>query len=79
LILPSALAAKRLSDALIPGATTWTGPGINGSITANIAGLPADFWLQWADNAELYPQGIDVIFTCGERLVGLPRTIKVEA
>jgi alpha-D-ribose 1-methylphosphonate 5-triphosphate synthase subunit PhnH len=60
-------------------ATTWTGPGINGSITANIAGLPADFWDQWADNAELYPQGIDVIFTCGERLVGLPRTITVEA
>lgn len=60
-------------------ATTWTGPGVNGSITTNIAGLPTDFCNQWADNAELYPQGIDVVFTCGERLIGLPRTITVEA
>jgi alpha-D-ribose 1-methylphosphonate 5-triphosphate synthase subunit PhnH len=60
-------------------ATTWVGPGINGSITANIAGLRTDFWNQWTDNAELYPQGIDVVFTCGEHLIGLPRTITVEA
>lgn len=59
--------------------TVWTGPGINGAIDVHIAGLPAGFWSQWADNRELYPQGIDIIFTSGNRLLGLPRTIDVEA
>lgn len=60
-------------------ATTWTGPGSNGSIRPAIAGLPAGFWSQWADNSELYPQGVDIIFTCGSQILGLPRTIAVEA
>ncbi|WP_196259311.1 phosphonate C-P lyase system protein PhnH [Pelagibacterium limicola] len=70
------IAVPSLTDG--PG-TRWTGPGIDGSIGVQIAGLPDDFWAQWADNRELYPQGIDVIFTCGKSLVGLPRTINVEA
>ncbi|RWD43450.1 phosphonate C-P lyase system protein PhnH [Mesorhizobium sp.] len=60
-------------------ATTWTGPGINGSMTVGIAGLPARFWAEWDLNRELYPRGIDVIFTSGNAVIGLPRTIKVEA
>lgn len=59
--------------------TTWTGPGINGSIKVGIAGLPFRFWEDWDLNSELYPRGIDVIFTSGNAVVGLPRTIKVEA
>ncbi|UVK49675.1 phosphonate C-P lyase system protein PhnH (plasmid) [Mesorhizobium sp. AR02] len=59
--------------------TTWTGPGVNGSITVGIAGLPFWFWADWDLNSELYPRGIDVIFTAGNAVIGLPRTIKVEA
>ncbi|MFC7397910.1 phosphonate C-P lyase system protein PhnH [Chelatococcus sp. GCM10030263] len=60
-------------------ATSWTGPGIKGSIAVRIAGLPDWFWPEWELNGELYPLGIDVFFTCDNALIGLPRTIRVEA
>ena len=56
----------------------WSGPGIQGVRRVGIAGLPQNFWAQWAGNSELYPLGVDVIFVCGRDIVGLPRTIKVE-
>ncbi|PSH62159.1 phosphonate C-P lyase system protein PhnH [Phyllobacterium sophorae] len=59
--------------------TTWTGPGIKESAGVAIDGLPSWFWSDWDLNSELYPRGVDVIFTCGNALMGLPRTIKVEA
>lgn len=59
--------------------TRWTGPGIDGGIDVSLDGLPDRFWSQWEDNSALYPQGVDIIFTCGSALIGLPRTIKVEA
>jgi len=59
--------------------TTWTGPGIKTSATVGIGGLPFWFWSDWDLNRELYPRGIDVLFTNGNALVGLPRTITVEA
>lgn len=60
-------------------ATTWTGPGIKSSAGVNLSGLPLWFWADWELNRDLYPRGIDVFFTSGNALVGLPRTIKVEA
>lgn len=57
--------------------TTWSGPGIDGSIAPRIAGLPDWFWSDWDLNGELYPMGVDVIFACGDAVVGLPRSIKV--
>lgn len=60
-------------------ATTWRGPGIKTSATVRIAGLPSWFWSDWDLNRELYPRGIDVVFTSGSALIGLPRTIEVEA
>lgn len=59
-------------------ATTWTGPGIDRAIGVAISGLPQGFWQGWADNHALYPLGVDVIFTCGTELVGLPRSVEVE-
>ncbi|QRM32575.1 phosphonate C-P lyase system protein PhnH [Microvirga sp. VF16] len=56
--------------------TIWTGPGIKTSASIAIGGLPFWFWSDWELNGELYPRGIDVIFTCGNALIGLPRTIK---
>ncbi|WP_261335756.1 phosphonate C-P lyase system protein PhnH [Rhizobium leguminosarum] len=57
--------------------TTWSGPGINGTIAATIAGLPLWFWSLWDLNRELYPRGLDIVFACGNELIGLPRTVAV--
>ncbi|GLR90273.1 phosphonate C-P lyase system protein PhnH [Bradyrhizobium iriomotense] len=59
--------------------SVWTGPGIRDSASVRISGLPSWFWSDWDVNADHYPLGIDVFFTSGNALVGLPRTIKVEA
>jgi alpha-D-ribose 1-methylphosphonate 5-triphosphate synthase subunit PhnH len=56
---------------------TWQGPGIEQSEVVSLQGLPADFWSQWRTNGELFPQGVDIIFTCGDRVMGLPRTTRV--
>lgn len=59
-------------------AVTWRGPGIDGARAVSIAGLPEGFWTQWADNHALYPLGVDIIFTAGQALIGLPRGIEAE-
>jgi alpha-D-ribose 1-methylphosphonate 5-triphosphate synthase subunit PhnH len=53
------------------------GPGIAGRQELAIAGLPHGFWAQWQANHAAFPQGVDVFFTCGAQLVGLPRTARV--
>jgi len=57
--------------------TTWSGPGIQGTREVRLA-LPRHFWSQWSDNHSRFPRGVDVLFVCGTRLVGLPRTTRVE-
>lgn len=54
------------------------GPGIDGSQRLSVGGLPNDFCVQWAANAALFPQGVDVILTQGQRLAALPRSVKIE-
>lgn len=56
----------------------WTGPGIRGSATSRIAGLPDWFWDDWRLERELYPRGLDVFFVADDTVIGLPRSIKVE-
>ena len=58
-------------------AVEWRGPGILGMQTVRIAGLSDDFWAQWQANHALFPQGVDVVFTCGGVALGLPRTTRV--
>mgnify|MGYP000053042447 CR=1 FL=1 len=62
------------------GERGWTlrGPGIERTARLAVDGLPADFSTQWRRNGGLFPQGVDVILTCGTRLVALPRTTAVE-
>lgn len=55
----------------------WRGPGIRDARLVALAGLPAGFWAQWQANHAAFPQGVDVIFTCDEQLIGLPRTTRV--
>jgi alpha-D-ribose 1-methylphosphonate 5-triphosphate synthase subunit PhnH len=58
-------------------ALEWRGPGIQTSQRVSLMGLPDDFWAQWQANHAVFPQGIDVVFTCGEHALGLPRTTRV--
>ena len=59
-------------------AVTLTGPGIAGSTTIAPRGLRQNFWAEVAANAEIYPLGIDLILSCGEALIGLPRSTRIE-
>ena len=52
----------------------WRGPGIQGTQTVHLAGLPNDFWVQWQASQAAFPQGVDIVFTCAGRALGLPRT-----
>ena len=55
----------------------WRGPGIQEVQRVALAGLPEDFWTQWQTNHGAFPQGVDLIFTCGDQGLGLPRTTRV--
>lgn len=55
----------------------WHGPGIRDMQTVRVAGLPASFWTQWQANHAAFPQGVDIVFTCADAVLGLPRTTRV--
>lgn len=58
-------------------ALEWRGPGIRDLQRVSLAGLHDGFWAQWQANHAAFPQGMDIIFTCGEYALGLPRTTRV--
>ena len=60
------------------GGLTLTGPGIRSSARLGVAGLRAGFWAERAALAALFPRGLDLILTCGDRLTALPRTTRIE-
>ncbi len=63
---------------LVDGPTLeWRGPGIETVQRVGLQGLPDDFWAQWQANHAVFPQGLDIVFTCGEVALGLPRTTRV--
>ncbi|MEO5883183.1 MAG: phosphonate C-P lyase system protein PhnH [Caldimonas sp.] len=53
-----------------------SGPGILDRATVRVAGLPERFWAEWELNHGAFPQGVDIVFTCGDRALGLPRTTR---
>ena len=53
------------------------GPGIRDGIDIAVAGLPEGFWAEWLASHAAFPQGVDIFFTCGEALLGLPRTSRI--
>jgi alpha-D-ribose 1-methylphosphonate 5-triphosphate synthase subunit PhnH len=61
------------------GGATLRGPGILGERRLLVSGLPAQFWTERAALAELFPRGLDVLFTSGRRLAALPRSTRVSA
>lgn len=56
---------------------TLSGPGIPGTSTLRMAGLPADFDRQWGVNCAAFPLGVDVVFSCRGQIVGLPRSTRI--
>lgn len=58
---------------------TLAGPGIRDRIRIAPAGLPPGFRRWAADNHAGFPRGVDLIFTCGDRLTALPRSTRLEA
>lgn len=53
------------------------GPGIRERQALRVAGLHEGFWAQWQANHAAFPQGVDVLFTCGGLAMGLPRTTRI--
>ena len=53
------------------------GPGIDGRAELCVAGLPEGFWAEWMESHAAFPLGVDVFFTCGDELLGLPRTTRI--
>ena len=58
-------------------AVEWHGPGIRDMQTVCLAGLSDSFWTQWQANHAAFPQGVDIVFTCADAVLGLPRTTRV--
>jgi alpha-D-ribose 1-methylphosphonate 5-triphosphate synthase subunit PhnH len=58
---------------------TLAGPGILETCAIAPAGLPPDFWHQLARNNRLYPRGVDVVLAAGDGIIGLPRSLRLEA
>ncbi|MFK0207010.1 phosphonate C-P lyase system protein PhnH [Agrobacterium sp. NPDC090283] len=54
-----------------------TGPGIKGSLTIEIGGIDPSFWAM-REKAIRYPLGWDLYLVDADRLVGLPRSTKIE-
>ena len=55
------------------------GPGVDGEAQLPLSWLPENFMDQWQVNAGLFPRGVDVILVGNDAIVGLPRTLKLEA
>lgn len=53
------------------------GPGIADSRTIAPAGLRPGFWVEFAENAALYPLGVDLILAHGAQALGLPRSTQI--
>jgi alpha-D-ribose 1-methylphosphonate 5-triphosphate synthase subunit PhnH len=59
---------------LAPDGARLTGPGIKGSAQLSVPDAAP-----FRTNRRLFPLGVDVILTCGDRLACLPRSTHVEA
>ncbi len=67
-----------LCDSVEAGASlSLAGPGIAGTSEICVAPLPEGFTAQWAANRAAFPLGVDILFAAGDRVVALPRSIRL--
>jgi alpha-D-ribose 1-methylphosphonate 5-triphosphate synthase subunit PhnH len=74
----SATVIMEVGHVLSGGQIGFSGPGIPTRRYLAIEGLPANFIADWASNRSLFPCGIDVLLSCGDRFLGLPRSTALE-
>lgn len=53
------------------------GPGIKEQASIAPRGLPDGFLMQWQENHQQFPRGIDLILTAGRELICLPRSCAI--
>ncbi|MBB4952920.1 alpha-D-ribose 1-methylphosphonate 5-triphosphate synthase subunit PhnH [Agrobacterium vitis] len=53
------------------------GPGIKDQVVIAPLGLPEAFVLQWQENHQQFPRGVDLVLTCGRDLLCLPRSCHI--
>lgn len=55
----------------------FTGPGCDGAVKIAIGGLPHGFWAERAQVMR-YPMGFELFLVDGAKVIGIPRSTKVE-
>ncbi|MFZ6773734.1 phosphonate C-P lyase system protein PhnH [Undibacterium sp. SXout7W] len=66
-------------DDLEHGPQFWmSGPGIKDRASLRVSGLPEHFFADWEQNHQAFPAGVDVIFCCEDKVLGLPRTTRLQ-
>ncbi|MEO1329874.1 MAG: phosphonate C-P lyase system protein PhnH [Pseudomonadota bacterium] len=74
-----AIEVDALSNEPIAGSgAVLRGPGVDGAARLWVGGATNEFWAWAQENAARFPLGLDVIFTAGDRIAGLPRSTIVE-
>lgn len=54
------------------------GPGIDGVRRLSVSGMSDAVWSAIRDNLTLFPRGVDLLLTCGQQVVALPRSVRFE-
>jgi alpha-D-ribose 1-methylphosphonate 5-triphosphate synthase subunit PhnH len=75
----SATLILQVEELIDGGPLQISGPGIAGVTRLGVRGLSDGFWRDWSVNNAAFPRGVDIFFTSGSRLCGLPRTTKVRS
>ena len=78
---PDRAATLVLAVDRIEGYRGWrlSGPGIPGQRMMLAGPLDAAFAEEWRQNRQRFPLGVDVLFTAGNQVAGLPRSTMMEA
>lgn len=74
----SATLLIQVSDLDHGPARVISGPGIRDKAAFCVSDLPEDFVSRWQHNHLMFPMGVDVIFCCGNAVLGLPRTTRLQ-
>lgn len=53
------------------------GPGVNGEARLAVDGLAETFWRERMAREVMFPRGIDLLLTCGERFAAIPRSTRI--
>jgi len=79
MLYPDQAATLILGGTLGNGTTLQlSGPGIQGSNTVQVGNIPAGFWTL-RQKVQRYPLGWDIFVLDGDRVIGLPRSTRIDS